>query len=111
MVDHRRYPRDHGGILLFPVFVRGRTGEGICSHPDDRSDRERIHGGVRVEDDFRLRAVEPAATGDVKYLIGNSPRGIAGYGNKSEDAGVRRNDDHQHGNARWNYSRTRTLTS
>ncbi len=39
LVDHRRYPRDHGCILRFPVPVRRRAGSGICGNIDNRFDR------------------------------------------------------------------------
>ena len=45
------------------LFLFGeRAGEGICGHPGDRFDRQCVYGGVRFEDDFRLRAVAAAGS-------------------------------------------------
>ncbi len=67
LVDDRRYPRHHGGFLRFPVHFRGRAGAGLCRDLDHRPDRQRLHGGVCVEGDFRLRVVRAPATGGVEH--------------------------------------------
>ena len=59
--DDRRHPRHHGGVVLVPVPVRNRSGQGICGDAGDRFDRQRVHGGVRVEVHFRLGDVWASA--------------------------------------------------
>ena len=52
--DHYRHARHHCGLLRVPVYLRHRAGEGLCGHPGDRAACQRIHRGLRLQDDFRF---------------------------------------------------------
>ena len=55
-------------ILRVPVPVRNGSGAGIRGDAGDRVVRQRIHGGFRVADDFRLGAGRAKERGNYKYL-------------------------------------------
>ena len=69
VVDDCGHPRDHDRFVRLPVPVRGRPGEGIRGDADDRSGRQRLHGGIRFADDLQLGAVRTPADGDAEYLV------------------------------------------
>ena len=66
--DHHRHSRDDSGFLRVSVPVRHRPGEGIRRHAGDRLDRQRIYGGVRVEDDLRLGTGRAEKSGRDQHL-------------------------------------------
>ena len=55
-----------------PVPVRNRSGEGVRGHAGDRSGRQRVHGGVRVEVHLRLGDRGQAPGHDPEYLSAGS---------------------------------------
>ncbi len=57
--DHYRYARYHRRLVRVPVYLRNRAREGLRRDAGDRSVRQRLHGGLGIQDHLRFRAVRP----------------------------------------------------